>query len=388
MKDFTFHNATKIIFGDWSESAFIDEISQFADDVLVVCSRGKSNVSNIVDKVESALSAAGIKYEELTGIKPNPEINKVREGVQIVRNRNIKFILAIGGGSIIDTAKGIAAGSVVKEDVWQLYLNKKCTSSLPTGVILTLPAAGSESSHASVISNEEEGLKLDILDLSLRPQFAMLDPRLTTNIPPYHTFCGVVDMLSHVMERYFGNDMDNDLTDRLCEGVMLSIINNARLLLAEPTDYSARAQIMWASTIAHNGLLETGREMDWSSHALGMEISAIYDSTHGATLSVITPAWARYVYEDNIPRFAQFAERVFGVRTESLSPEKTALEGIKRLEAFFREMNMPLTLKELGIDSDERLPEMAKKATKNGPIGGIKSLIYDDVLAIYQNALL
>ena len=387
MQSFEYSNTTKIIFGNKAENAVAKEIAPYSNRVLIVCSRGASNKSGIVDRVEDILTEAGIAFTELTGIKPNPEVGKVYEGIDIVKAKNIGLILAIGGGSIIDTAKGIAAGALYDGDVWDLYEKQRVEAALPVGVVLTFPAAGSEASLASVLSNDKTEEKLDILGLCIRPQFAILNPELTLTLPDYQTFCGITDMLSHVMERYFSMDMDNDFTDRLCEGTMKSIIKNALILKEERRDdLTARSNIMWASTIAHNGLLETGRDMDWASHGIGMAISAIYDTTHGATLSVITPAWARYVYQNNIKRFAQFAERVFDVEPDLNNLERMATEGIVRLQAFFERIGMPTRLDEIDIKSDDQFEAIAKKATKRGDIGGIKQLNAKDICEILKSA--
>lgn len=388
MKNFMFSNETRILFGSGAEASIGSEVTRFATRVLVVCSRGASNRTGIVDRVEGILRENGVVYFELTGIKPNPEMSKVYEGIELVKEQKLELVLAIGGGSMIDTAKGIATGALYEGDVWELYKQRKVERALPIGVVLTFPAAGSESSLASVVTNEKTQEKLDILGLCIRPRFAVLNPDLTFTLPDFQTFCGITDMLSHVMERYFGNDMDNDLTDRLCEATMKSIIHNALILRNEDTaNASARAQLMWASTIAHNGILETGREMDWASHGMGMEISAIFDTTHGATLSVITPEWAKYVYKSNVSRFAQFAERVFNVEMDLLNPDRTAREGIRRLEEFFEHIGVPTSMSGIGIHSDERFEEMARKVTRNGPIGGIRKLNADDVVKIYRQAL-
>ena len=388
MEDFIFQNATKIIFGKGTENSVGEEVKCHSSKILLV-HYGDEYIkkSGLLEKVTGSLKAAGVEYIELTGIKPNPVLGPVREGIRICRENGINFILALGGGSVIDTVKAIAAGVPYDGDVWDLFLRKAAfCKAVPMGVIVTIPATGSESSNGAVVTNEDTHYKLDILDLSLRPRFAILNPELTYTLPAYQTFCGAADIMSHVMERYFTTVDNVDLTDRLCEATLKTVIRNARILLHDPKNYNARAEIMWASTIAHNDLLSTGRIGDWASHMMGMEISAIYDSTHGATLTVITPAWAEYVHKYKLDRFVQFAMRVWDVEYDFDVPERTALEGIKRMKAFFREIGLPVSLKELGIDNS-RLEEMAEKCTGRGPVGGIKKLDKGDVLNILKLAL-
>lgn len=388
MKDFVFQNATKIIFGKNTEETVGEEVKTYSSNILLV-HYGDEYIkkSGILQRVTASLTAANVKYTELTGIKPNPLLCTVRTGIAICREKNIDFILALGGGSVIDTAKAIAAGVPYDRDVWDLFLKKQqCIKAVPTGVIVTIPATGSESSNGAVITNEETHYKLDVIGLCLRPKFAILNPELTYTLPHYQTFCGVTDIMSHVMERYFTSVSNVDLTDRLCEATIKTVIRNARILLDDPQNYNARAEIMWASTIAHNDLLSTGRVGDWASHGIGMEISAIYDSTHGATLAVITPAWMKHVYKYNINKFVQFAVRIWDAEYDYECSERTALQGIKAMEEFFKEIGMPVRLNELGVKSD-RLEEMAEKATERGPIGNLKELNKDDVLSILKLAM-
>lgn len=387
MENFIFQNSTKIIFGKDTENLVGEEVKNYSNRVLLV-HYGDEYIekSGILDRVKLSLKKADIDFLELYGVKPNPLLCSVREGIRICREKNIDFILALGGGSVIDTVKAIAAGVLYKGDVWDLFLKKEaCTKAVATGVIVTIPASGSESSNGAVITNEKTNYKLDVIDLCLRPKFAILNPELTYTLPPYQTFCGITDIMSHVMERYFTSVMNVDLTDRLCEATLKTLIKNARILLNEPRNYNARAEIMWASTIAHNDLLSTGRIGDWASHGIGMEISALYNSTHGATLSVITPAWMKYVLQDNIDKFVQYAMRVWDVEYDFEYPKRTALQGIKRLEDFLKEIGMPIRLKDIGVN-EERFKEMAVKSTQKGPIGNLKKLEKGDVLKIFELA--
>jgi alcohol dehydrogenase YqhD (iron-dependent ADH family) len=385
MLNFEFQNQTKLYFGSGMDDRVGELVRPVADNILL-CSGG-SGTAGIVNKVLSVLDREGIKYTCLPGIKPNPELSKVYEGIDLVNKNKLGFVLAVGGGSVIDTAKAVAAGVLYGKDVWDLYSKKgDFHSALPTGVVVTIPAAGSESSNGSVITNEKTRQKLAIIDDCLRPVFAILNPELTFSLPPYQTFCGIVDMMSHVMERYFSRTTHTDLTDRMCEGVLKTIIHNALLLLENPADYNARAEIMLASTIAHGDLLGVGRTQDWGSHYIGMELSAIYNTTHGATLSVITPAWAKYVYREYPEKFIQFAMRVFGIDYDFMDPANTAREGITALEAFFRRLGVPTTLEEIGVVDDSRFEEMADKYLSIGPYGDIKRLTKEDFINILKLA--
>lgn len=312
----------------------------------------------------------------------------VKEGIKICRENCIDFILAVGGGSAIDSAKAIGVGVPYSGDVWDFCAGKaEPKESLPVGVVLTIAAAGSEASKSSVITNEDGWYKRGINSNIIRPKFAIMNPEFTFTLPPYQTACGVADIMAHIMERYFTNTLNVELTDRLCEAVLKTVINNAPVVLDELNNYNARAEIMWAGTLAHNDLLSTGRIGDWTSHQIEHELSGIYDIAHGAGLAIVFPAWMRYVYKHNISRFAQFATRVWNVKYSFESPEKTALEGINRLEKFFKEIGLPTTLKEADIPED-RLKEMADKCkmTNGDTVGNFVKLTKDDVLNILMLA--
>lgn len=386
MLNFRFQNQTEIIFGKDTEKSVGEEVVRYSNKVLI-CSYGQEFEQGLLDVIKASLKSQGVEHFELQGIKPNPEVAKVYEGIELVRQNDIGFVLAVGGGSVIDTAKAIGVGAKYDGDVWELYFGKPFSDTLPTGVVLTFPATGSETSGASMMTNGKKGDKMGVVDNRLRPAFAILNPELTFTLPPYQTFCGIVDIMSHVMERYFSNTKNVDLTDRLCEAVLKTVIRNALILLESPKDYNARAEIMWCSTVAHNDLLGTGRTQDWASHTIGHQLSAEYDSTHGATLSVITPAWAKYVYKNNVERFCQFAMRVFDVEYDFDDKERTALEGIYRLEKFFKRIGVPTTLSELGIETDDKFKEMSEKA--RGPMGrpgDIKQLDPSDICNILELA--
>ncbi len=383
MQDFVFQNATKIIFGKNTEVTVGYEVKAYSKNILLV-HYGDEYIkrSGLLARVTDSLKSSGVNYTELCGVEPNPLLGLVYEGIALSLQKHIDFILALGGGSVIDTAKAIAAGVPFDGDVWDMFLKKRsCREALPTGVILTIPATGSESSHGAVITNEKTGYKLDVIDLCLRPKFAILNPELTYTLPQYQTFCGATDIMSHAMERYFTPVKNVDLTDRLAEATITSVIKNSRILLEEPHNYNARAEIMWASTLAHNDLLSTGRIGDWASHGIGLELSAIYNTTHGAALAVILPAWMKYVYKTDVNRFAQFANRVWGLEYDLEDLARTARLGILSFELFLKEINMPTRLSDLGIKSD-RFEEMAEKAVERGPIGNLKRLNKDDIIAI------
>ncbi|WP_078548465.1 iron-containing alcohol dehydrogenase [Litchfieldia alkalitelluris] len=386
MQNFIFDNKTRIIFGKDYEQVVGQESVVFGKKLLLHYGGGSIKNSGLYDTVVNSLQEHGIEIYELGGVKPNPRVSLVREGVSLCKEHNIDFILAVGGGSVIDSAKAIAAGATYDGDVWDFFTGKsEVSTSLPIGVVLTIPAAGSESSAGTVITNEDGLYKRATGHLSLRPQFAILNPVLSYTLPAYQTACGITDMMAHILERYFTTEKNVELTDRLCEATLRTIISNAHTVLNEPTNYNARAEIMWSGTIAHNDLLNTGRIGDWASHDIEHEISGIYDIAHGAGLAIIFPAWMKYVYKHDINRFAQFANRVWDVEIDLNDLEKTALAGIKKMEQFFSSIGMPITLTEVEI-GDEHFAEMAKKATERGTLGNFIKLQESDVYQIYQLA--
>lgn len=388
MENFTFKNPTKIIFGRGTETSIGTEIKGYADKVLFCYGGGSIKKSGLYEKVVKALKENNIEFVELSGIKPNPRLSLVREGIKLCRENNIKFILAVGGGSVVDTGKAISVGVPYAKDVWNFYIGKRIVKeALPTAVILTIPATGSESSNSSVITNEDGWLKKGLSSEYIRPLFSIMNPELTFTLPAYQTACGAADIMAHVMERYFTNVKHVDFTDRLCEATLKTIINNVKIVLEEPENYDARAEIMWAGTIAHNDLLSTGRIGDWASHKIEHELSAIYDIAHGAGLAIIIPAWMKYVYKHDINRFVQFAVRVWNVELSFNSYEEIALEGIRRLTEFFKEIGLPTTLKEGNIGYD-RFEEMADKCTTSDTraVGQFVKIKKQDVLNILELA--
>jgi len=386
MENFTFRNATKIIFGKGAESKVGAETAKYGSKILLHYGGGSIKKYGIYDRVLKSLKDSGLEIIELGGVQPNPRLSLARKGIDICRREKVDFILAVGGGSAIDSAKTIASGVPYSGDVWDFYTGKaELKEIVPVGVVLTIPASGSESSGSAVITNEEGLYKKGFYSELLRPKFAILNPEITYTLPPYQTACGASDIMAHIMERYFTTVEDVELTDRFCEAALRTIINNTPVALRESENYAARAEIMWTGTIAHNDLLSTGRIGDWGSHKIEVEISGIYDLAHGAGLAIIFPAWMKYVYEKDLQRFAQFATRVWDVEPDFNDIKKTALAGIERLKNFYKEIGLPVTLKEANIPYD-RLEEMARKCTENGPVGNFVKLDTNDVLKILEIA--
>ena len=388
MENFVFQNPTKIIFGKATEHQVGKETSRYSKKILLHYGGGTIKRTGLYQRVITALKEAGVEYLELAGVKPNPRLSLVREGIQICRAHRIDFILALGGGSVIDSAKAIAMGVPYVGDVWDFFTGKaNLQEALPVGTILTIPAAGSEASTASVITNEDGWYKRGFNSDLIYPRFSILNPELAFTLPKYQVACGVSDIMAHVMERYFTNTPKVELMDRLCESTLKTIINNASLVLEQPDNYDAWAEIMWAGTVAHNNLLNTGRIGDWASHDIEHEVSAIYDVAHGAGLAVIFPAWMKHVYQHDLNRFAQYAVRVWNVDYSFGSPERTAREGINRLENFYQAMGLAITLKDMDI-TDDRLAEMASKCTNDGQstVGNFIKLGCSGVLNILKLA--
>jgi hypothetical protein len=389
MLNFVFDNKTRIIFGKDTESQVGKYTKEYGTKVLLHYGGGSIKRFGLYDKVVKSLNESGVDFVELGGVAPNPRVELVREGIELCRKENVDFILAVGGGSVIDSAKAISAGMFYEGDVWDLYSkNIRNSNVLPIGTVLTIPAAGSESSTGSVITNEELKLKKSYGDLSLRPKFSILNPELTYTLPNYQTACGAVDMIGHVIERYITNIEHVELTDRLCESVMKTVVNNAGKAIANNQDYNSRAEIMWAGVLAHNDLVGTGREADWASHEIEHELSAIYDVAHGAGLAVVYPAWMKYVYKHNLELFSMFGQNVFGLTVDPDNLEQSALNTIAALEDFYKSIGMPTRLGDLEID-DTRIEEMAAKATNNDTrtLGSFVPLNQQDVINIYKLAL-
>lgn len=387
MINFEFDNKTKIIFGKGAHKDIGALIRPYSDRILLHYGGGSVKKSGLYDEVLASLKSENIEVIELGGVKPNPRLTLVHEGIELCRKNDINFILAVGGGSVIDSAKAIAMGVSYPGDVWELYETKKQPiSALTVATILTIPAAGSESSNNSVITNEEKQLKLGYGSKLLKPVFSVINPEICLTLPHNQMANGVSDMMSHIMERYFTNTLHTDVIDGLCESTLRAIMKNAKILNKDLGNYDAWAEICLGGNIAHNGLLGLGRDQDWACHAMEHELSAIYDIPHGAGLAILTPSWMRYVYHDNMNMFLQFAVNVMGVEGGFREQEEIIIEGINRLEAFYKELKLPTTLAEVKIDKS-KLEIMAKKAAENRKIGGLKILKWQDVLNIYQLAL-
>lgn len=395
MVNFDFHAPTHVIFGKDTEKLVGKETAKYGKKALVHFGGGSVKRSGLLDRVIASLQEAGVEVATLGGVQPNPRLSLVREGIALCKKEGVEVVLAVGGGSTIDSSKAIAVGVKYDGDVWDFHGGDKngnkptVTDRLPLGVVLTIPAAGSEMSNSCVITNEDGMLKRGSSGNGNRPDFAIMNPVLTYTLPAYQTACGATDILAHMMERYFTPEKHVDLTDRLLEAGMQTLIKNAPIALAHPEDYDSRAEIMWVSSLAHNDMLSCGRVSDFSSHQIEHELSARYDVAHGAGLAVIFPAWMKYVYKKDVMRFAQFAVRVWGCSMDFENPEFTALEGIGRMEKFFQSIGMPIRLPELGID-DQHLREMAEKCKKSngdGTQGKFTALNSDDIYEIYKLAL-
>lgn len=386
MNNFALHIHTKIIFGKDTITKLGEQIKGKYSKVLLHYGGGSIKKSGLYDDVVRILKENDCEVFELSGVEPNPKLGLVQEGIKIVKDNNIDLILAVGGGSVIDSAKAIGIGALYDGDVWDFYMDKlQPEVTIPVGVVLTLPATGSEASTGTVITKEEGLYKRSTGGDFMRPVFSIMDPTYTLTLPTKQTFAGVMDIMSHIFERYFTQTTHVDLTDNLSEGTLRTVIKNAYILKEDPQNFDARAEIMFAGTIAHNGLLGVGREEDWSSHNIGHEISALYGTTHGETLSIIFPAWMKYVYKENVDRFVQFATKVWDVSEVGMEKEEIALEGIKRLEGFITDMGLPKSFTEANLPTDD-IELMATKATEDGPLGNFKKLYKEDVVKIYNLA--
>ncbi|MDR0645587.1 MAG: iron-containing alcohol dehydrogenase [Elusimicrobiota bacterium] len=387
MNNFDFHSPTRIIFGRGTQKEVGGYVKKYASKILLHYGGGSIKKSGLYEEITASLKAAGVDFEELDGVVPNPRVGLVREGVKICREKGIEFILAVGGGSVIDSAKAIALGVPYEGDVWDFFTGKaKPLRALRVAAVLTIPAAGSESSLSAVISDEETQMKLGCKTNLIRPVFSILNPEFCFTLPPEQASYGVCDMTAHIFERYFSNVPNTELTDGLCEAALKTIINNALKVLKNNRDYNAWAEIMFAGNLAHNGLLGMGRQEDWASHAIEHALSAVYDIAHGQGLAIVFPAWMKYVYKQNIPLFAQFAANVWGEKENDLNDkELCALKGIERTEEFFKSINLPTRLGQINVKKED-IPLMAKKVTSFGPVGFFKKLDYDNVVAIYNLA--
>lgn len=387
MLDFEFISPTKFIFGKDAELKTGEEAAEYGKKALIHYGGGSVVKSGLLKRVQDSLHQAGIETIELGGAQPNPRDTLVYKGIELCRAEKVDLIVAVGGGSTIDSAKAIAVGVKYDGDFWDLYSGVEPRAKLPVGVVLTIPAAGSEGSVGSVITKEDGMLKRSCDYDIMRPEFAVMNPELTYTLPPFQTACGVADIMAHTFERYLTNTPGVDFTDRLCEAVLLSVMRNARIVMRDPRNYDGRANIMWAGMVAHNNITGVGREQDWSSHLLEHELSGLYDVAHGAGLAVVLPAFMRYQLKNIIDRFAQLAVRVFGVSMDFADPERTAVEGIERLENFFREIGLPTTFAELGA-KEEDIPVLVEKCNFNNGerVGYFHPLTRSQVAEVYRLA--
>ena len=391
MKDFIYYAPTQVVFGALSEDKTGKLVKQYGGAKVLVHYGGQSaERSGLLDKICRALEAEGIAYVKLGGVVPNPRLSKVHEGIELCRKEKVDFILAVGGGSVIDSAKAIAFGVPYEGEVWDFYMGRAhAEACLPVATVLTIPAAGSEMSNSTVITNEDGDLKKGYSNNLCRCKFAVMNPERTYTLPNYQTACGVTDIMMHTMERYFVNIETMEITDSISESLMQTVIYNARILLNEPGNYNARAEIMWAGSLSHNGLTGCGTGGgDWSCHQLEHELGGLYDVTHGAGLAALWGSWARYVYDANPERFAQFATNIFDIPCFA-DYENTALAGIEAMEDFFRSIHMPTNLHELGLDlTDEQIHELAFKCSfeDTRTIGVFKQLNMKDMEKIYAMA--
>ncbi len=386
MLNFEYECPTRIIFGKGKENEVGQIIKRYGKKILLHYGGGSVIRSGLLDRVKTSLDNEGIEYIELGGVQPNPRLSLVNKGIELVKEHNIDFILAVGGGSVIDSAKGIGLGSKYNGDLWDIYLRKATPiDHIPVGVILTIPAAGSEMSTSAVITNETTMEKRGYNTVLNRPVFSILNPELIYTVPKYHLAAGIVDMFAHVVERYFSNTKHVTVTDNLCLGVMNAIYTCGSKYINDLTNYDLAAEVVWAASIAHNGILDTGRLTDWASHNMEHALSAHYDISHGGGLAVIIPHWMKYVYKHNPRIFAKYAIGVFGVENKG-TDEELALLGIQKTIEFFESLGLPTKLNAYNIDSS-KFEQMAKDACYFGPLGNFVKLDKQDVINIYISAL-
>ena len=388
MQNFQFYSPTEFVFGRDTEDRAGELVKKHGGSkVLIHYGGGSAERSGLLGRVRASLDKAGVSYVELGGVKPNPRDTLVYEGIELCRREGIDFILSVGGGSTIDSSKAIALGVPYSGDFWDFYSGAaRPEAALPVGTVLTIAAAGSEGSGDSVITKEDGGLKRGTGSDLIRPRFSILDPQLTCTLPAYQTACGATDIMAHVFERYFTNTTEVEVTDRLCEAVLLTMVKETPRVIADPNNYDARANIMWAGTVAHTNIVGVGREQDWNSHGIEHELSALYDCAHGAGLAVIMPAWMEFVYKHNPLRFAQAATRIWGCQMDFEHPEVTALEGIKRFRSFLHSIGMPINFAELGARQED-IPALVEKfGIGRKRTGGFVALSAEDIAEIYRIA--
>lgn len=391
MQNFEYYAPTKVVFGKGTQKQTGELVKSCGGKKVLVHYGSKSaKKSGLLDEILESLEGAGLSWVTLGGVVPNPRLSKVYEGIELCRKEGVDFILAVGGGSVIDSAKAIGYGVAEGGDVWDFYSRKRtAVSCLPVGAVLTIAAAGSEMSNSSVITNEDGWLKRGYNNDVCRCRFAIMNPELTYTLPAYQTACGCVDIMMHTMERYFTKETHTQMTDGIGEALLRTVMHNAGILMEEPENYNARAEVMWAGSLSHNGLTGCGTAGDWACHQLEHELGGMFDVAHGAGLAAIWGSWARYVYREKPERFAQFAVNVCGAPNDFSDPEATALEGIRAMERFYHSIGMPVSLKELGVNpTEEQIREMAHKCGFMGKrtVGAFKVLKEEDMAKIYRLA--
>lgn len=390
MFDFKYFTPTKVLFGKNTEDKVAELVQEFGGKKVLIHYGGGSVIrSGLMQRVTDKLDAAGIKYVKLGGAVPNPHLSLVYEGIELCKKEGVDFLLAVGGGSAIDSAKAIGYGLMNEGDVWDFYdYKRQAKASMPLGVILTLAATGSEMSDSSVITKEEGLVKRGYSSDFGRPKFAILNPELTMTLPDYQTACGCADIMMHTMERYFTNGGNMEITDSMAEALLRTVKENAKILARDPKNYDARAEVMWAGSLSHNGLTGCGNDGgDWMTHKLEHELGGLYDVAHGAGLAALWGSWARYVYKNCLPRFKRYAINVMGIAPDAGTDEEIALKGIEAMEDFYREIKMPTNLRELGVEAtDDDLKLMAHKCAVgvNGGKGSARFLKEEDMLEIYK----
>lgn len=391
MVNFEYFTPTKVVFGKNAEEKTGELVkAQGCKKVLVHYGGQSAKKSGLLDRICASLEKEGISYVTLGGVVPNPHLSKVHEGIEVCKKEGVDFILAVGGGSVIDSGKAIGYGVANEGEVWDFYAKTRIPEAcLPIGAVLTIAAAGSEMSDSSVITNEDGWLKRGCNNNLCRCRFAIMNPELTYTLPPYQTASGCVDIMLHTMERYFTREENTALTDGIGEALLRTVMESAQTLARDPENYNARAQVMWASSLSHNGLTGCGTIGDWSCHQLEHELGGMFDVAHGAGLAAVWGSWARYVYKEKPERFAQFAVNVMGVTNDFSDPEKTALEGIRKMEEFYRSIHMPTNIRELGVElTEEQVEQLAYKCSfmEKRTIGQFKVLDRNDMEEIYRMA--
>lgn len=386
MKDFIFHNPTKIVFGKGKISTLGEEVSKTSKKVLLVYGRGSIKRNGVYDQVVDSLKSYNVEFVELPDVKPNPVLSKVHEGINLARKEQVDGIIAIGGGSTIDSSKTIAAGFYYDGDIWDAFRGKyKAEESLPIYVVLTISATGSEMNGGAVITNEETKQKYSFWSVKSYPRVSVLDPTVQFSLPPIQTANGAADAISHVLELYFDGTQNVQILDELSEGIVRTVMDSTNILMKNPTDYDARANLVWSATLALNGINGTGRSGgDWSSHAIEHSLSALYDIAHGSGLAIVMPAWMKYVHREDVKKFARFANRVFGI--DESDREKAATMGIERLKDWYKSIGLPVSLSDVNISAED-IDKIVENAAARAPFGKLKKLQRSDVKEILKLCL-